>query len=142
MIPVVKRMSDQFFRKTLWVDKSPFLSDKDIVPSMQIKTPVESFSTIDIDIYTKDDVLVQTVTNNVTIEEYSELEQIVVHPQTELSTPLEASTLYYLKITAGSKEYYSQSFRTTTISRIVDVRVTQDDETRITQDSDRRTIHG
>lgn len=109
---------------------------------MQIITPKESFSTIDIDIYDTDDKLIQSVTHDIVIVEYSDTEQVVVHKETELSTPLSVDSSYYLKITAGSKVYYSESFKTTTISRIVDVRVTHDDETRITQSSDRRIVHG
>jgi len=142
MIPVVKKLENQFFRKALWNNKATFITYKDIVPAMQIITPKESFSTIDIAIYTTNDVLVQSVTHDVVIEDYTELEQIVIHKQTELSIELADDSYFYLKITAGSNVYYSESFRTMNIDKYIDPRITQDDDDRSTQDSERRITNG
>lgn len=142
MIPIVDNIDKQFYRKLLSKGSASFLTYKDIFPSFQITKPIEAITNVSIAIYDERDNLIQTIVDDVMLEPLSSTHHIVVHPSTEIATALGSWGLFYGKITAGTQEYYTEVFRTTNNTKIVDVRVTQSGDTRILQDNDRRIIHG
>lgn len=143
MIPIVNNINKQFYKNAFFRGKVSFLTYKDIFPSFQVIKPIESIVYVKVDIYTVDDVFVQTFNNtNITLVDRSDTEHVVVANQVEIATPLNGDSLYYGKLTVGSKIYYTEVFKTTNNSRIVDIRITHDDDIRITHDSDRRITHG
>jgi len=142
MIPLVDSIDKQFYKRTLMKGGAPFLTYKDIFPAFQVIKPVDAITTVSIDVCDVSGKVIQTITDDVTLVELSDNEHVVVHPAQEITVPLSGGTLYYGKITIGTIIYYTEVFKTTNNSKLVDVRVTQDDETRITEDDERRIING